>query len=129
MGGGVPHPVLDRGDTPSRPGMGYPPPEHGISPPPTWTWDGVPPVSWMGYPPGWDTLPPTWTWDGVPPSSVSWMGTPLPEPGMGYPPVSWMGIPPGPGMGYPPTNGEQTFSSINITFPRTTYAGGNKMEL
>ena len=39
------------------------------------------------------------------------LGTPPPSrPGMGYPP--------------PPMVNRQTFPSINITFPRTTYAGG-----
>ena len=78
------------GGTPSSLGQGgYP----GVLPhldlgwgtPPTW--DGVPPISWMGYPltgPGMG-YPPAWAWDGVPP--MSWMG---------YPP------PPGPGTGVPP---------------------------
>ena len=60
------------------------------------------------------------------------MGTPLPGPGMGYPPPPYLdlgwGTPlPRPEMGYPPHPkvNRQTFPSINITFPRTTYAGGN----
>ena len=55
---GVPHPVLDGGGT-----LRYPP---------VHTWEGYPPISWMGYPRQLDRVPPTWTWDGVPP--VSWMG-------------------------------------------------------
>ena len=97
-GGGLPHPVLDRGVphpvldwggvTPSSLGMGGTP---SSSP---GTWDGVipPPLSAV-YPPvldlGWGNTPlsavwgtPAWIWDGVPP----------PGPGMGYPP-------PGSGMG------------------------------
>ena len=88
--------------------MGYPTtiiPRMGYSPPPSnlgWstpshqTWDGVPPIHQ--------------TWDGVPPTI---------RPGMGYP------LPSRPGTGYPPPMvNRQTFPSINITFPLTTYAGG-----
>ena len=83
---------------PPRPGMGYPPPSD-------LGW-GMPPPSrpGMGYPP-----PP-------PPSRPGMDVAPLPtiRPGMGYP------APPP-----PPMVNRQTFPSINITFPRTTYAGGN----
>ena len=49
--------------------------------PPTWTWDGVPPLPGPGM-----EYPPTQTWGGVPP---------LPGPGMGYPPTwTWDGVPP-----------------------------------
>ena len=72
--------------TPSSPGWEVPPPI-------IQTWDGYLPVhTWDGAPPvdlGWGT--PTWTWDGVPP--VSWMGYPLPGPGMGYPPSAGWGTP------------------------------------
>ena len=66
------------------------------------TWD--PPKIWdLGFPPQiWDLGPPqkSETWD-----------SPLPGPGPGNP--------------SPPKVNRQTFPSINITFPRTTYAGGN----
>ena len=76
--------------------------------PPVQTWDGYPPVSWMGYPHlnlGWGTphqlngVPPTWTWDWVSPSA------------------GW-GIP-------PPQVWTDTDSCQNIIFFRTSYAGGN----
>ena len=64
------------------------------------------------------------------------LGTPL-RPEMGYPPyLRWGTLPARPGMGYPPLArprmgfppsamvNRETFPSINITFPRTTYAGG-----
>ena len=109
--GGVPHPVMV-GGTPGTPPhhpdlagggyLGYPPP----------SWPGMgypsphhPDLGW-GTPPhhpdlGWGTPPtPFQTWDGVPP----------------YPALRW-GTP-------PPMVNRQTFPSINITFPRTTYAGG-----
>ena len=73
--GGTPSHV--RGVTPSRPGQGGTPATPYLdlgwgTPPPVWTWDGVPPALDLG----WGT-PPTWTWDGVPT---------LPRPEMGYPP-------------------------------------------
>ena len=88
---------------PSRPDWGVPPPSRpgwgtrplsagwgaptipdlaGVPPPPIQTWDGVPPISWMGYPHpdlGLDT-PPTKTCDGVPPRHV--MGYPPPRRGV-----------------------------------------------
>ena len=44
------------------------------------------------------------------------------------PPQTWTWDPPRPGPGTPllPKVNRQTFPSINITFPRTTYAGGKK---
>ena len=85
------------------------------------TWDGVPPPhhhTWDGVHPHhqtWDEVPPTiQTWDGVlPPSYLGW----------GIPPTiqTWDGVPPP-----PPMVNRQTFPSINIAFPRTTYASGNK---
>ena len=133
-GGGLPHPVMV-GEYPIQ----------------LW-WEGGYPIQSCGgylrYPPpsrpgqGYPGYSPTiQTWDGVPPHhpDLGW-GTPSPSrPGMGYPPTiqTWDGVPPPPtippsrpGTGYPPppTNGEQTFQSINITFPRTTYAGGKKPE-
>ena len=99
--GGLPYPVLDRAiplPLPG-PGKGVPPP------PPAWTWQRVPP------------LPPTWTWEGANPCPPAWTrqeGTPH--------------LPPGPGKGVlppPPRRCEQTDTSENSTFPRTTYAGGN----
>ena len=54
---------------------------------PGWGEGGTPSQVWMGGCPiqtivsaGWGT---PWTWDGVPP--ISWMGYPLPGPGTGYP--------------------------------------------
>ena len=63
---------------------------------------------------GWGT-PPGQTWDGVPPPGQTWDGVPPPaRPGMGYPP--------------PPASVDRhTDSCQNITFPRTTYAGGKKL--
>ena len=52
-------------------------------------------------------------------------GYPIPCPGGVPHPDLVGGYPPEPEMGYPPRNvNRQTFPSINITFPRTTYAGG-----
>ena len=94
-----PHPVMGGYPPTIRPGMGYPPPtiRPGMG-------DGVP--------------PPTTIRPG--------MGHPLPHhPDLGYPPPTiqtWDGAPPP-----PPMVNRQTFPSINITFPRTTYAGGKKL--
>ena len=100
-GRGVPHPVMV-GGTPSSHGGGT----QGTRQTPDLGW-GTPPTirPGMGYP----TIQ---TWDGVPPHQT-WNGVTLPpsRPGMGYPPQ--------------PMVNRQTFPSINITFPRTTYAGGN----
>ena len=121
--GGVPLPRPRKGYLPSA-GWGTPcqrvPPARGY---PCWwgtpaqTWEGVPPISWIGYPlpkgtpkPGgtpcwWGT--PAQTWKGVPPSAG--LGTPYQRvpPARGYPllvgypcpdlgrgtPISWMGYP------------------------------------
>ena len=154
-GGGVPHPAMTGvphrvmvGGTPSNNEGGYPRYLAGRIPwvPPTiqtwpWgyprypiqTWYGVPPTirPGMGYPLpselgwgtpspsdlGWENPPPHHqTWDGLPPlpSDLRW-GTPPPSDlGQGTPSP-------------PPMVNRQTFPSINITFPRTTYAGGNKI--
>ena len=89
-GGGLPHPVLDRGvhhpvggggwvGTPSSPDPGWVPwgtplvSRMGYTPP-TWIWDGVP-ATWT-----WDGVthsPPTWTWDGVSPHLDLGWGIPL----------------------------------------------------
>ena len=85
--------------------------------PPIQTLDGVHPRPDLGW-----GNPPVQTWDGVPPPSS--------RSGMGYPPIqTWDRIPPRPGMGYQPPAmvNRQTFPSINITFPRTTYAGGKNV--
>ena len=113
---GVPHPMS---------GWGYPRVPPGV--PPTFTWDGVPPISWMGYPSHLD-------WDGVPHLDLGWEHPP-PRPGMGYPPSAGWGTPTWTGdrgtppvvvwMGHPPKC-EQTDTCENSTFPRTSYAGGNK---
>ena len=57
-----------------------------------------------------------------PPPSKPGKGYPPTRPGTGYPhPDLGQGTPP------PPMVNRQTFPSINITFPRTTYAGGKNM--
>ena len=106
-------------------------------PPTIQTWDGVSPhhpdLGW-GIPPphhpdlGWGTLLPSRSGMGYPPVIRPGMGYPPPpsRPGTGYPapppPIqTWDGVPPP-----PPMVNRQTFPSINITFPRTTFAGGNK---
>ena len=125
---GVPHPVRVGGTPgtppPSRPGMGYPPTIQ--------TWDGVPPTIQT-----WDGVPPTiQTWDGVPSTIQTWDRVPPPpsRPGTGYPPTqTWDGVPPYPDLGRgtppPPMVKRQTFPSINITFPRTTYTGGKNKHI
>ena len=89
---------------------------------------------WGGYPipgPGWGVLHPRW---GVPPPWPG-MGYPSSRPGVGYPPISWKGkcptwtldgiLPPSAGWGTPPASVDRhTDSWQNITFPRTSYAGG-----
>ena len=98
-------------------------------PPPPWRW-GTPlskggvsptPCPRLGYLPVHPRF-------GYPP--VQGWGTPLYKAGSGYPPIQgWIGYPPRQGwigMGYPPKVNRQTFPSINITFPRTTYVGCNK---
>ena len=72
-------------------------------------WDQVPP-------PGPETGYPPWTWDWVPPQT--WDQVPPPT-------WTWTWDPPHLDLGSPPKVNRQTFPSINITFPRTTYAGGN----
>ena len=95
--GGVPHPVLAGGreGTPSSPGWGGGVPHPVLAEGVTWstpiqTWDGVPPVSWMGYPPPSRPgmgYPLTWTWNGVPPPPNQLDGVPPPSrPGTWYPP-------------------------------------------
>ena len=81
--------------------MGYPPSGY---PPPGPGWGTPPPGS------GWGTPLPTWTWLGYPPA-CTWLG---------YPPA-------GPGQGTPPPGVDRhTDACQNITFPRATYAVGNK---
>ena len=117
LDGGVPHPVMVVGEYPIQSWIPWVPPTiqtwmGGTYPPTIQIWDGVPLTiqTWDGVPPyhtdlGWATHPPTiQTWDGVPS---------LLRPGTGVPPPST------------PMVNRQTFPSINITFPRTTHAGGN----
>ena len=94
----------------------------------------------------WD---PPWTWDWVPPLDLRpgnppldlRLGTPL-DLRLDPPPDLRPGTPPGPEARYPPPVqgwiglpppqkkvNRQTFPSINITFPRTTYAGGNNAQM
>ena len=104
VGGGYPIPGLGRGYPIPGHGGGYPIPSLGR---------GVPhPRSRGTYPiPGWG--------EGVPHQDLGW-GTPPARPGMGYPPR--------PEMGSPPASVDRhTDWCQNITFPRTTYAGGNKV--
>ena len=81
--GGVPHPVLAEGGTPSDPSWGEPiqswmggTPSSDLGP----DLDRVPPLSrpGMGY-------PPIQTWDGVPPCPDLGWGIPPSRPGMWYP--------------------------------------------
>ena len=124
------------GYLPPGPGTGYPPPHLDLG------W-GTPCVGWMGYPLPGTGYPPPGT--GYPSHLDLGQGTPPPRPGMGYPlcwldgvPPAWawdrvsptwdrVPLPPGPGTGYLPTpKCEQTDTCENTTFPRTSYAGGNK---
>ena len=106
LGGGVPHP-RSRGVPCPRSG-GYP--ITGLG-------KGVPHPRSRG---GW----------GYPQPDLGWGTLPWPDLGWGTPPgETWDGVSPPvrPGMGVPPHNvNRQTFPSTNITFPRTTYAGGKK---
>ena len=94
------------------------------SPPWTWTWDSPPPQPGPGTPPDLDPPTSTWTWN--PPPPWPWPRTPR---DLDPPTSAWTcDLPPphfnlGPGTP-PPRVNRQTFPSINITFPRTTYAGG-----
>ena len=89
-------------------GLGTPPTPH-----PRLDWDPLPIQDWIGIPP--------------PPPSKAGLGPPPPHPKQDWdPPPTIQGWrldrdPPPP----PPKVNRQTFPSINITFPRTTYAGGN----
>ena len=118
-GGGYPvpgpggYPVPGLGGYPIPGLRGYPIPGPGEYPIPGWGGTlsqvrGYPIQTWSG---GYPRYPPDLRW-GTPQPDLGW-GTPPPaRPGMGYPPP-------------PPRNvNRQTFPSINITFPRTTYAGG-----
>ena len=104
--------------------------------PPTWTWDGVPPLPGpgMGY-------PPTQTWDRVPPYLDLGWGTPLPRPEMGYPPyldLRWgtpypdlrWGTSPLPRleMGYPPPPASVNRLKI-LPSPILRMAGGNNIKI
>ena len=68
-----------------------------------------PPKSETGYP------PPLKIWDRVTPQKSETWDPPPPVHG-------WIGY-------LPPKVNRQTFPSINITFPRTTYAGGNNVKV
>ena len=144
-GGGLPHPVLDgwrgvpypvldgggvtpsspgwgEGGTPSRPGQGV-----GV-PHPVLVQGGTPhPELEWGTPCQLDGIPP--------PQSRPGMEYHPSRPGMGYPPphqldgdppcldLGWVNPPPSPMVN------RQTFPSINITFPRTMYAGGKNVQI
>ena len=107
-GGGVPPPSRPgQGGYPVTPhhpdlGWGNPPPSRpgmGYPHPTIQTWDGYP----LPSRPGMGYSPTIQTWDGVPPPTIQ----------------TWDGVPPP-----PPMVNRQTFPRINITFLRTTYAGG-----
>ena len=130
--GGEGYPIQSWGGTPGiphHPDLGWVTPHHPDlarggtlgNPPTIQTWDGVPP----NHPDlGWGTPHhPDLGW-GTPHPDHGWGTPPQPSrPGMGYPPTqTWDEVPPP-----PPMVNRQTFPSINITFPRTTYAGGNKV--
>ena len=144
LGRGTPHPDLRWGIPLPKPGMGYPP---------ALRWGTPPDLRWGTLPDlGWGTPLPRPEM-GYPHPDLRW-GTPLPGPGMGYPPRPEMGYPPDlgqgtpypdlrwgtpqprPEMGYPPypdlrwgtpsptSVDRHTDSCQNITYPRTSYAGG-----
>ena len=96
-GGRVPHLVLTGLTSPDLE-WGTPHPDLGRGYPSILTWKGGTPH----WPDG--GIPPVLTWEG---------GTSRqPDGGTSPPPEMWTG---------------QTFPGINITFPRTSYTGGNKM--
>ena len=109
---GTPHPRLgyspSKVGVPPHPRLGTPSSKVGVHPPIQ---------GWIGYPPiqGWIRYP----------LIQGWIGYPTPPPiqgGIGTPPSKA-------GLGTPPPESEQTFPSINITFPRTTYTGGKILYL
>ena len=129
--GGTPTWTLDR--VPPSAGWGIPHLDLGWGTP-IHIWDRVPLISWMGYPhldlgwgapiKTWDGVLPIQTWDGVPPSGLG-MGYPLTWDGFPHQDLGWGtphqldGVPP------PASVDRHTDSCQNITFPRTSYAGGN----
>ena len=106
------------------PGQGYPParvpPGVPSGTPQPWS------TPWEGYPPAWVPI----TQPGYPPGQgTPHQGTP---PGLdlavnlpGCPMVLWVMLQSIMGNGYLPCGLRQTDTCENITFPRTTYAGGN----
>ena len=98
-----------------------------------WGYSQPPSLGWMGYPhPEMRVAPPHPAGGGTP----SWAGWEYPPPVRldGVPPILRWGtqpirpdypIPHPAGWRYPPVD-RQTFPSVNITLPRTSYAGGNK---
>ena len=126
MAGGMPHQVLagEYPGVPPPPDLGWGTPHQLDGVPPTWTSDGVPPISWMEYPSHLDLgCGTSISWMGYPPCldlgwgiPISWMGyhpcldlgwgtpawdvVPPSRSGMGYPPPvqTWDGVPPPPSM-------------------------------
>ena len=127
--------------TPSVVLPGYPPPGGGTWPryPPGGTWPGTPRggVPDPGTPPGgtWPGYPPGGTWLGYPPGGGYL--TRVPPGGVRVPPLLPHGILGNVAKHYgiwvPPPVDRQidgwTDACQNITFPRTTYAGGNKIRV
>ena len=87
-------------------------------------WTCIKPILVSKFFPFTETGYPSQTCDRVPFLDLR-PGTPWPGPGIPLLPGPACGTPPPPGPGTPPPKvNRQTFPSINITFPRTTYAGG-----
>ena len=123
---------MSRGVPCPRSGGGTP--SHVLGGTPSHVWEGTPSQVWGGTPSQVRGYPiPSL---GVPhPKSGGYpdlgLGPPLSRPGMGYPlwPDLGWGTPQtlDPEMGYPPPTSVDRYTDWcqNITFPRTTYAGGN----
>ena len=131
-GGGYPIQSWWGRGTPSSHGGGYPgytplhPDLAGVPPPPSRPGRGTPPTikTCLGYPPTLDLA-------GVPPYHQDLARVPP------TPDQTWQGYPPPssrPGMGYSPSPphtsvDRHTDSCQNITFPRTSYAGGKYQQI
>ena len=75
--------------------------------------------TWLGYPPHH----PIHTWPGYPPTIQTLLGYPPPH----HKDLGWCTPLPSSGMGYSPVSVDRhTVSCQNITFPGTSYVGGNE---